>query len=167
MPQAGESDLPAALRMPRRACRAVHAAGISQARVVSIAERPPPVYPSSNAPAGAGAGAAPPAPAPSPGSSDLWSGAALNASDGQPAPPGVPFLSPPSGSSSASSPPPPPPQQQQKDAQQQQQDPQQQPQEWVPYHLDRIDQRSLPLDGRFSASATGSGVNVYIISSVS
>ena len=31
---------------------------------------------------------------------------------------------------------------------------------WVPWHLDRIDQRNLPLDGRFLASATGTGVNV-------
>ncbi|GAB4822994.1 hypothetical protein N2152v2_010040 [Parachlorella kessleri] len=36
---------------------------------------------------------------------------------------------------------------------------------WVPYHLDRMDQRSLPLDGRFTANATGTGVNVYIVSS--
>lgn len=38
---------------------------------------------------------------------------------------------------------------------------------WVPWHLDRIDQRTLPLDGQFGATATGRGVNVYIISSVS
>lgn len=37
----------------------------------------------------------------------------------------------------------------------------------VPYHLDRIDQRSLPLDGQFMSTALGTGVNVYIISSVS
>lgn len=30
----------------------------------------------------------------------------------------------------------------------------------------RLDQRSLPLDGKFTASADGTGVNVYIISSV-
>jgi hypothetical protein len=47
--------------------------------------------------------------------------------------------------------------------QQQSQQPQQQP--WVPWHLDRIDQRSLPLDGKFKATTTGVGVNVYIISS--
>lgn len=38
---------------------------------------------------------------------------------------------------------------------------------WVPWHLDRIDQRDLPLDGKFTASSLGSNVNVYIISSVS
>ena len=36
---------------------------------------------------------------------------------------------------------------------------------WVPWHLDRIDQRNPQLDGRFTATATGSGVNVYIVSS--
>lgn len=38
---------------------------------------------------------------------------------------------------------------------------------WQPWHLDRIDQHSSTLDGRYSANATGTGVNVYIISSVS
>lgn len=41
------------------------------------------------------------------------------------------------------------------------------PEEWVPWQLDRIDQRSLPLDGQFNATASGQGVNVYIVSSVS
>ncbi|GAB4821409.1 hypothetical protein N2152v2_008455 [Parachlorella kessleri] len=36
---------------------------------------------------------------------------------------------------------------------------------WVPWHLDRLDQRRLPLDGQFDATATGAGVNVYLISS--
>lgn len=38
---------------------------------------------------------------------------------------------------------------------------------WEPWTLDRIDQRSLPLDGEFRATATGSGVNVYIVSTAS
>jgi hypothetical protein len=40
------------------------------------------------------------------------------------------------------------------------------PQTWVPWHLDRIDQRLLPLDGKFTATATGAGVHVFIVSSV-
>ncbi len=40
------------------------------------------------------------------------------------------------------------------------------PQPWVPWHLDRIDQHSLPLDGKFTANATGTGVHVFVISSV-
>ena len=32
-------------------------------------------------------------------------------------------------------------------------------------HLDRIDQRELPLDGKLNANASGTGVNVYILSS--
>lgn len=32
-------------------------------------------------------------------------------------------------------------------------------------HLDRIDQRALPLDEQFTASALGSGVDVFIVSS--
>lgn len=33
----------------------------------------------------------------------------------------------------------------------------------VPWNLDRIDQESLPLDGTFTATATGKGVTVYVI----
>ncbi|MFD4135163.1 S8 family serine peptidase [Streptomyces goshikiensis] len=33
----------------------------------------------------------------------------------------------------------------------------------VPWHLDRLDQRTGPPDGRFSARADGSGVHVYVI----
>lgn len=36
---------------------------------------------------------------------------------------------------------------------------------WVPKHLDALDQRALPLDGKYSATADGTGVNVYLISS--
>jgi subtilisin family serine protease len=33
----------------------------------------------------------------------------------------------------------------------------------VPWHLDRIDQRELPLDGRFNRPGTGAGVHAYVI----
>ena len=31
-----------------------------------------------------------------------------------------------------------------------------------PWHLDRIDQSSLPLDGQFTSPNNGSGVDVYV-----
>ena len=33
----------------------------------------------------------------------------------------------------------------------------------VPWHLDRIDQRDLPLNAHFSSDATGAGVDIYIV----
>jgi subtilisin family serine protease len=35
----------------------------------------------------------------------------------------------------------------------------------VPWHLDRIDQRTLPLDGTFEPAGTGQGVHAYVIDS--
>ncbi|MGP3984191.1 S8 family peptidase [Streptomyces sp. KR80] len=35
----------------------------------------------------------------------------------------------------------------------------------VPFHLDRIDQRNLPLDNKFTAPGDGKGVNVYVVDS--
>ena len=40
-------------------------------------------------------------------------------------------------------------------------------QPWVPWHLDRIHQSSRPLDGRYTASATGKGVAIWIVGPVS
>jgi hypothetical protein len=39
-------------------------------------------------------------------------------------------------------------------------------QPWVPWHLDRLNQHSLPLDGKYTPTATGAGVHVFIVSSV-
>lgn len=36
---------------------------------------------------------------------------------------------------------------------------------WIPWHLDILDQREGPLDGKYTANAPGTGVNVYIVSS--
>jgi hypothetical protein len=36
---------------------------------------------------------------------------------------------------------------------------------WVPWHLDMLDQRDLPLDKKYTATADGTGVNIYLISS--
>jgi len=33
----------------------------------------------------------------------------------------------------------------------------------VPWHLDRIDQRALPLDGRYAHASDGAGVQAYVI----
>ncbi len=35
----------------------------------------------------------------------------------------------------------------------------------TPWALDRIDQRTLPLDGKFTASTPGTGVSIYLLSS--
>ena len=36
---------------------------------------------------------------------------------------------------------------------------------WIPWHLDALDQRETILDGNFNATADGTGVNVYLLSS--
>ena len=33
----------------------------------------------------------------------------------------------------------------------------------VPWHLDRLDQRPLPLDGQFNPGGDGAGVQAYVI----
>ena len=33
----------------------------------------------------------------------------------------------------------------------------------IPWHLDRINQRNLPLDGIFNLNQTGAGVDIYIL----
>ncbi|XP_035688588.1 extracellular serine proteinase-like [Branchiostoma floridae] len=38
-------------------------------------------------------------------------------------------------------------------------------QQAVPWHLDRIDQKDLPVNGQFSATGDGSGVDVYVLDS--
>lgn len=36
---------------------------------------------------------------------------------------------------------------------------------WMPWHLDMLDQRSQALDGKYTATADGTGVNIYLVSS--
>ena len=47
-----------------------------------------------------------------------------------------------------------------------QQIPKVQKQKNAPWHLDRIDQQNLPLDGLYDYTLDGSGINVYILDTV-
>lgn len=47
-----------------------------------------------------------------------------------------------------------------------QQVPKVQKQKNAPWHLDRLDQQNLPLDGVYDYTLDGSGINVYILDTV-